>query len=225
MVTTIVDLRPDFGPVRDQGPRPTCLAFATSDTHAALRPGWVPLSCEYAFYKAQIRAGRAPSQGAVLQPMRDGIKHDGQPDEQTWSYLPATPEASAWWPPASIDPLYARNGSAHHENVDWLIKLLDQGTPVIVLMMLSHSFFVPPPSGLIDEAPGEIPEPTQSHADIAVGHGEAGTERANLGRNSWGPGWANGGYAWVMERYLAPRMFAAALLAEEISVFSSSTTA
>ena len=44
-----VDLRGEFGPVRDQGSRPTCLAFAASDSHAGVRAGWRPLSCEFAF--------------------------------------------------------------------------------------------------------------------------------------------------------------------------------
>lgn len=60
-IIVLVDLRASFGPARNQGARPTCLAFAASDTHAAVREGWVPLSCEYAFYQAQRRAGRPPS--------------------------------------------------------------------------------------------------------------------------------------------------------------------
>ena len=48
-----------FGQARNQGARPTCMAFAASDIHAALRRGWSPLSCEYAFYQAReaINAG------------------------------------------------------------------------------------------------------------------------------------------------------------------------
>lgn len=68
-IAIAVDLRGHFGPVRDQGDRPTCLAFAASDSHAGLRPGWAPLSCEFAFYHAQRRAGRSPAQGAVLPAM------------------------------------------------------------------------------------------------------------------------------------------------------------
>ena len=52
------DLGSLFGDVRDQGDRPTCLAFAASDAHAALRAGWEPLSCEYAFYQAQRRSNK-----------------------------------------------------------------------------------------------------------------------------------------------------------------------
>jgi hypothetical protein len=48
MVKIIVDLRSKFGVARDQNPRPTCMAFAASDTHAALRSVWTPLSAEWA---------------------------------------------------------------------------------------------------------------------------------------------------------------------------------
>jgi hypothetical protein len=78
------DLRHLFGPVRDQGQRPTCLAFAASDTHAALRGAWEPLSCEYAFFHAQQRAGRSPHEGATLAPMLEALRHDGQPQETGW---------------------------------------------------------------------------------------------------------------------------------------------
>ena len=57
-IIVLRDLRKHFGDARDQGPRPTCLSFAASDAHAALRTGWTPLSCEFAFYQAQRRAGR-----------------------------------------------------------------------------------------------------------------------------------------------------------------------
>jgi hypothetical protein len=49
LITVQKDLRSELGAARNQGPRPTCLAFAASDAHAALRPGWSPLSCEFAF--------------------------------------------------------------------------------------------------------------------------------------------------------------------------------
>jgi hypothetical protein len=38
------DLRPFFGAVRDQGSRPTCIAFALSDAHAAARGAFTLLA-------------------------------------------------------------------------------------------------------------------------------------------------------------------------------------
>src|SRR5438105_15222161 len=108
-IVVSVDLRPSFGPVRNQGPRPTCMAFAASDAHAALRPGWSPLSCEFAFYHAQRRAGLPPDKGATLSAMLATLRHDGQPEEAGWPYLAATPaDAASWAPPAEVGPRFGR---------------------------------------------------------------------------------------------------------------------
>jgi hypothetical protein len=110
-IVVSVDLRSEFGPVRDQGPRPTCLAFAASDVHAGLRPGWVSLSCEYAFYHSQRRAGRPPSRGALLSSTLDALREDGQPEEIGWPYLPATPtDPASWAPPATVGTLFGYGG-------------------------------------------------------------------------------------------------------------------
>src|SRR5208283_720238 len=105
------DLRGLFGPVRDQGSRPTCLAFAASDTHAALRGRWSPLSCEYAFFHAQRRGGRLPTVGAVLPEMLATLREDGQPAEASWPYLSILPsDLSYWKPPPVLTPIFRRAG-------------------------------------------------------------------------------------------------------------------
>ena len=101
-VKTEIDLLHRFGPVRDQGRRPTCLAFAASDSHAGVRSGWEPLSCEFAFYNAQRRAGRSPAQGALLSAMLDTLRIDGQPVEAGWPYLDSDSVHPTTWRP-SID--------------------------------------------------------------------------------------------------------------------------
>lgn len=105
-ITISVDLRASFGAARNQGSRPTCLAFAASDAHAALREGWVPLSCEYAFFQAQRHAGRMPSTGALLSSMLEALRKNGQPQESGWPYLSATPaDPASWLPPREIGTL------------------------------------------------------------------------------------------------------------------------
>ena len=225
MVDAKVDLRSQFGPVRDQGARPTCLAFAASDAHAALRAGWEPLSCEYAFYHAQQRAARPPTKGALLRSMLQSLSLDGQPPEDKWPYLPATPTPDSWNPPADAAPLYARNGAPGKHGVCEIVSLLDSGLPVIILMNLSASFFNPKEGGLIDDKPGETPEPAQRHAVVAVGYGSADKNQVILVRNSWGSSWGASGYGWLTEQYLERRLFASALLAEEMSVSGSPTAA
>ncbi|MEL0154250.1 MULTISPECIES: C1 family peptidase [unclassified Sphingopyxis] len=226
MIDIVRDLRPLFGPARDQGARPTCLAFAASDTHAGLRDGWAPLSCEFAFHAAQKRAGRPPTSGALLSTMLDALRLDGQPDEKGWPYLAAVPaDHRLWTPPATVGPLYGRNGQRDGTDLSSILAALDRDTPVLMLTMLSRSFFQPRGDGVVDPANDELPEPAQRHAVVAVGHGTVDGTPAILIRNSWGPGWGLEGHAWLTERFLAPRLFATANLTEEVDVSSHTAAA
>lgn len=218
-IVVYIDLRSEFGRARNQGPRPTCLAFATSDAHAGLRSGWAPLSCEYAFYHAQRRAGRPPRKGALLSSMLDVLREDGQPEESGWPYLPTTPtDLASWMPPATVGTLFGRSGEKAGASIDQIIDEMNKGRPVIVLLTLSPAFYKPTPQGVIHPAASEVPQPERRHAVIAVGHGTVDGHRAILVRNSWGEGWGDGGYGWLTEPFLGPRLFAAAKLTEEVDV-------
>jgi hypothetical protein len=218
MVEIAVDLRNQFGPVRDQCARPTCLAFAASDSHAGLRAGWDPLSCEFAFYHAQRRAGRSPTQGAVLPAMLAALKGDGQPLEAGWPYLDATPaDPAQWLPPTAVGACFGRNGSTGGPDLAGVRSVLALARPIVMLTMLSPAFFMPV-DGVVDPKPGEQPEPSQRHAVVAVGYGKVVGEPAILIRNSWGSAWGLDGHAWLTDSFLASRLFATATLLEEIDV-------
>src|SRR5260370_21048405 len=90
-IDLVCDIRYRFGPARDQGARPTCLAFAISDAHAAVRGPWAALCCEFAFYHAQRRAGRPPTAPARLPEMLATLMEEGQPLEDDWPYLATLP--------------------------------------------------------------------------------------------------------------------------------------
>ena len=226
LVVATKDLRTAFGPTRNQGARPTCLAFAASDAHAALRADWVPLSCEFAFYHAQHRAGLPPTSGARLSAMLDALREDGQPKEGGWPYLASLPARSAAWvPPASIDTVYGRNGQTETPVLDQIIPWIEQDRPVIVLTMLSPCFYLPSPDAVVDPALGEQPEPARRHAIVACGHGMVNGQRALLVRNSWGSRWGQDGSAWLTEAFLGPRLYGAAILMEDVHVSAHSTAA
>jgi hypothetical protein len=225
-VTVAVDLRPQFGPARDQGRRPTCLAFATSDAHAALRGAWQALSTEFAFYHAQRRGKRKPSEGATLPSILEAIREDGQPIEAGWPYLTDMPaDVAQWVPPSSATPTFRRAGAGATGNVNTIIAELNQAKPVITLMRLSASFLRVPADGVIDEAPGEKPDVHMRHAVISLGHGTRANERVVLVRNSWGARWGQQGYAWITETFLNARIFSLGHLKEDLSVSLSSAAA
>ena len=222
MVTVSRDLRLMFGPVRDQHARPTCLAFAASDCHAALRDGGTPLSCEFAFYHAQRRGHRSPHVGATLSTMLDAIGQDGQPVEADWPYLAAVPtDISAWVPPKTVTRVFRRDGERRSNHFDEIVSQLDKDRPVLVLMMLSDAFYMPDADGVVIIAPGEMPDPTRRHAAVAVAHGQLRGERAILLRNSWGAAWGVDGHAWLTEKFLAPRLTRVAILTGSADVLAN----
>lgn len=185
-----------------------------------------PLSCEFAFYHAQRRAGRGPAQGALLAAMMAALRADGQPDEQGWPYLVTVPaDHQLWKPPTSVGTCYGRNGVVGGLNLSSVIASLNQGQPVVLLTTLSRSFFLPDNDGVVDPANDEFPEPSQRHAVVAVGHGTVHGAPAVLVRNSWGASWGTSGHAWLTERFLKPRLFAIANLLEEVDVSSSAVAA
>lgn len=215
-VTADCDLRHMFGAVRDQGARPTCMAFAASDAHAAARPGWTELSCEYAYYHAVKRDGGKPDDGSTLSGMMAAIEKDGQPVETDWSYLAKVPsDLNQWRPPAKPDQVFKRAAERGRGAVPKLVDSLDNGTPVIVTMCLSDAFYLPDTDGVVDV--NEPPDPHRRHAVVAVGHGMNGSKRLILIRNSWGPAWGMDGHAWLSEMYLAPRLSGIAEMREDLT--------
>jgi hypothetical protein len=225
-VSIKADLRSLFGPIRDQGNRPTCLAFAASDLHASARGPWLPLSCEYIFYQAQKHSGRKPTEGATLPAMLAALRHDGQPPEHKWAYLNAAPsDSSQWVPPESVSPIFKRAGEETTNTMKMIIDELDAGRPVLTLLRLSTSFDWVKTDGIVDPAANEAPDYFRRHAVVAVGHGEWNGKRVVLVRNSWGDGWGAAGYGWLTDAFLLPRVFKLAILKEDLSVSTHSNAA
>lgn len=225
-VSISVDLRSRLGPARDQGQRPTCLAFAASDAHAVMRGPWDTLSTEYAFYQAQKRAGRSPKQGVFLNDMLVSLRDEGQPRESGWPYLAQLPaDLSQYAPPKAVGTLFGRDGVQRTQEVARVCEALADDMPAIVLSKLTRAFYMPPPEGIIDHIEGDEVFPAPRHAVVAVGYGDAPQGRVVLVRNSWGLSWGLEGYGWITENFLARHMYGLALLTDETDVSHRSAAA
>jgi hypothetical protein len=214
-IAIVKDLRAQFGPVRDQDPRPTCMAFAGSDAHAGARPGWEPLSVEWAYYHALQRDGTQPHEGVTLSTMLETLRGNGQPIEAVWPYIASLfTDFSRYAPPPCGEPVYRRDSAPMPATIDDIVDELNQDKPVLFTMSLSRSFFFAAPDGIVSV--NEPLEPKRVHALVAVGQGLRGTDRFVLVRNSWGEAWAMGGHAWLDAAYLKPRLLVAATMTGEL---------
>lgn len=210
------DLRDLFGPARDQGSRPTCIAFAASDAHAAARADTTALSAEHLYHHAVQRTPhRSYDEGVSLPAVLTALRHDGQAAETGWPYLDPLPaDLAGWAPPASARPVYRRQSSVPAAATQAVCGHLDAGRPVLLALMVTEAFCGGPgPDGVIT-TPADDPE-VDYHAVVAVALGTRGEERFVLVRNSWGPDWGMAGHAWVRADYLDARLYAIALMGEE----------
>jgi hypothetical protein len=208
------DLRARFGAARDQDPRPTCMAFAASDAHAAARGVWRPLSVEWAYFHALKQDKTVPHAGATMRGMLAALKSEGQPEEEAWPYIQELFADTLAWVPPNASPIFRRDNVIRAGTVDAIFASLDADLPVVFTMSISKSFRRPGSGGVIHAI--EPLEPRRVHALVGVGYGHQDQDKFLLIRNSWGEAWGVDGYAWVSVAYLTPRLLRVATMAGEL---------
>lgn len=197
-----VDLRPQMALIRDQGQRGTCVAFAVTAGHEVSHgPASNPddLSEEAVYWGCKTTDGNWDG-GTTFTSAQTAIKRWGQPLEACWPYnhdqadgvevkLPAGMDTNDWFRSG-----LRRVGVA----VADLRTFLAAGTPVVLGLRVFDTLFRPGRDGRVQDPPARAPQ-RGLHAVLAVGH-EPGSI---LIRNSWGAGWALGGYGWITEVYVS----------------------
>lgn len=210
MITTSVDLRAKLLPVRHQGRRSSCLAFASSTAHEhQLAPG-EHLSVEYLFFHAVARmSAKDPGAGTTMTAAAAALGDDGQPVESAWPYNPGQP--AIWAPPPITSALHKTRMVPDKAGFDKILTALDAGTPTILGLVITDAFYHPDADGHVRYCPPDIER--IGHAVLAVGYGHNSVgEPLLLIRNSWGNDWGIGGYAWLSRGYVERQLHETALL-------------
>ena len=208
------DLRPLLGPARNQGQRPTCLAFAVTSAHEALRDDASYLSTEYLAFFGARRSHRSPRRGLNQVSVAQALQDDGQPDEAAWPYSERLLEAVRWTPPRTTATFHKARITFSQRSVTEVREVLRQGAPVALLVAATRAMYMPDVEGVVRPGPSDAIA-TRRHALLAVGSGHADDGRYLLVRNSWGISWGTQGHGWLPERYVEAHVYDTGLIQKE----------
>lgn len=192
------DLRNLMGPVRDQGQEGCCSGFSTAALMEGLQAGaqqpFQQLSPAYLYWRTRLAEGSFPQDsGATIADEIQTLSTYGVCPEDLMPYTGNSAEAGT---PAD-DEAAALLKCAYPLRLSTLpavIKPILVSKPVVFGMPVCQSFENTGADGMIP-MPSAGEQPLGGHAMLAVGYDDA--KQCVLIRNSWGPGWALSGYAWM----------------------------
>ena len=206
-----VDLRASCPPIFDQGPLGSCASNAAVAALAFLEMSQGQfrgsLSRLFVYFNARRMRG-TPMQdtGSSISEIMASLLAFGAPYEEMWPYDIAGFMVE---PPPVAYNLALSNQAPEYARVDGADNVraaLSSGFPVVFGIHLPQRCYAEAAqSGRISEpTPGEMAHPNGGHAMLIVGYDLQ--DRSYLIRNSWGPGWGDGGYARasfdILDRYV-----------------------
>jgi len=134
----VLDLRNRQSPIKDQGRRGTCVAFAATAGHEMLRADGEDLGEEFVHWAAKQCDGLpTATEGTTLSAAASGLARLGQSPEHLWPYDEARDQWAATYQPSDEACAAAalrclRGGHAVQPTSAVLRDMLDQGMAVLL---------------------------------------------------------------------------------------------
>ena len=214
VLADVVDHRPQMTPIRDQGPRGTCVAHAVCGALEAFSSIPNNLSEQYAYNLFMQKEGREPCYDEGLVTINSaGYMADGIVEESVWNYTNSLPPCNTTPPVAANTAkkykitsfqLINDNGltGASIKNPNYLETLLRAGRNIVFGTHVAWNGAQA--SGIMDvvinSATNQPAESRGGHAMVIVGYNRP--QKYFIVRNSWGTGFGHDGYMFLSYDYI-----------------------
>lgn len=204
----LVDLRPQFQPVYNQGSTNACVGFSSVGglgEFMARKRGWnMRFSPRYLWNLGRKMEGTVDQNvGMYLEDAIKVMDNLGMMPEEQYPFMTVDPENRNFASVLTQLPSNAQieqakkfrisQGWERITSVHAMKKALSEGKPVVFAMMV-FSNIGDAVNGVIP-LPGPNDEPVGGHAIVAVGYDNV--RRQIIFRNSWGAEWGDKGYGYL----------------------------
>jgi C1A family cysteine protease len=220
---TQIDLRQWFSPIEDQGGLGSCTANAAVGLveyfERRAKGSFIEASRLFVYKTERDLLGVTGDTGAYLRTAMEALVLFGAPPERFWPYdgRPGATNTRFDVEPSAFCYAFAENykalkyfrldpnGSSPAQVLASIKLFAAAGFPSMFGFPVYTEYDHPLPGGLI-AYPAAGSHYRGGHANVVAGYDDnlmVGADKgALLIRNSWGVGWANGGYAWMSYRYV-----------------------
>jgi hypothetical protein len=199
--------------VKDQGERPTCVAFAVS----ALHEYWIEICCanktildldlseEFLFYGCKKRDGlNGPGRGTTIVAASANLVSDGQCLEQLHPYrnktaLHRVPSQSAF---ADGKSRILNTLARRKIELSLVRESLAKNIPIVAAIEIFKSAYHPGPNGLL-QLPSAGQKRVGRHAVLIVDLEGSASEEQIVFLNSWGAKWGDAGLGRFTVQYFS----------------------